>query len=145
VLCLERVLVLEGVYAEIANLDRELATDLQRKGLFDMKLPRVRFMRYDRLTLAETLLQRENGSFQPSTFVEFRSRLEALEDEDRSWLRPAEQAVADLLSAPKSMQALLDATKDLARRISAFTDFACSIEHDESPRGGAAGAAAKQA
>lgn len=145
VLCLERVLVLEGVYAEISSLDKGLAEYLQREGLFDRAFARIRFMRYDRVALAETLLQRENGSFQPSTYLEFRAYLETLDKEGQTWLRPAEQAVADLLAAPTSMQALLDATEGLARRVATFTGFACSIKRDESPRAGAPGTGAKHA
>ena len=145
VLCLERVLVLEGVYAELASLDKDLAEYLQREGLLDRAFARIRFMRYDRVALAETLLQREEGSFRPSTYLEFRAHLEELDEKGQRWLTPAEQAVADLLAAPGSMQALLDATEGLARRISAFTGFACSIRHGETARGGAAGTATNMA
>lgn len=128
VLCLERILVLEGAYSEIAALDERLAAFLIGEGRLDYALGGIRFMRYDRLALAEATLEREEGAFRPSTYLEFRERLDSPTKDERPWLRPAEQGIVDLLNYPKLMKSLLGELQAISLEIAPFTGLASSLE-----------------
>jgi hypothetical protein len=136
VLCLERILVLEGGYSEIAGLDKRLAAFLIGEGRLDFALGGIRFMQYDRLALAEATLEREEGAFRPSTYLEFRERLDTLTKDERPWLRPAEQGIVDLLNYPKMMRSLLGKLEAISHEIAPFTGLASSLD-GKSGRAGA--------
>jgi hypothetical protein len=117
VLAIERLLGLEGVYPQLATLDLELGTFL-REHRVDDALPRA-FYQYDRLALAEAVMEREGDRYRPSTYLEFRRRYESEASGEGRWLAPAREAIQDL--GENTTSNLLDELTRIARRLSRET------------------------
>jgi hypothetical protein len=97
VLALERILTLEGLFPIIETAYPGLGEKLQENRL-DSKLQGIHFHRYDRIALAEFLIEREGGRFRPMTFSEFRRRYEEAASLERQWLSPALASISTLNS-----------------------------------------------
>jgi hypothetical protein len=124
VLAVERVFALEGVYPELADLDAELGAFVKEHRV-DPVLAGTNFYQYHRLTLAETLLERQDDRYQVSTYAEFRRRYA-----DKA------SGVHAMLAAPREgLQALegqagedlMNVLADLARGLSRETRLASTI------------------
>jgi hypothetical protein len=124
VLAVERVFALEGVYPELADLDAELGAFVKEHRV-DPVLAGTTFYQYHRLTLAETLLERQDDRYQVSTYAEFRRRYA-----DKA------SGVHAMLEAPREgLQALdgqagddlMNVLADLARGLSRETRLASTI------------------
>ena len=74
VLAFKRILLLDGIYLQLD--DNQLGKHLKRKLLyeFDVEFDKLQFIKrffyYDRIALAEAVMERENGNFRISTFLE---------------------------------------------------------------------------
>jgi len=95
VLAVERILALEGVYSQLDAAFPELGKFL-REHRVDRSLQGINLYQYDRVSLAEAMIEREGEQFRPSTYLEFRKRYEAEGSPEKEWLTPASKAIRSL-------------------------------------------------
>jgi hypothetical protein len=128
VLAIERLLALEGVYPQLATLYPELGSFLSVHRL-DRALPDS-FYQYDRLALAEAVMEREGDSSRASTYLEFRRRYESEDSGEGKWLAPAREAIEAL--GKETTKKLLDELGTVARRVSQETGIPSGLrgEHN---------------
>jgi len=130
VLAVERILGLEGVYPELAALDPNLSRFL-KDHVIDSRLDGTKFYKYDRLTLAETLIEGEEDRFRASTYVEFRRRYDDPSLGVRTWLAPALESLVRL--DDDVIDALLTDLAAIAERLEAETQLQSSIRASTGP------------
>jgi hypothetical protein len=124
VLATERILGLEGVYPEIATLDSDLAEFLKGNRV-DPELSGAGFYQYDRLTLAELLIEREGDRFRVKTYVEFRREYEASGSGDKEWLAPGRDHIAGLTD--NQIDQLMSCLRSIANRLARETELPTSV------------------
>ncbi|HXV34864.1 MAG TPA: hypothetical protein VD769_12715, partial [Gaiellaceae bacterium] len=125
VLAVERILGLEGVYPELAALDPELSEFLKMNRV-DARLEDTALYKYDRMTVAEALIEREDGRSRASTYVEFRRRYEDPKLHEKPWLEPALQGLAALDG--DVIDGLMECLEKIARRLEPHTQIPSSFE-----------------
>jgi hypothetical protein len=130
VLAAERVLTLEGVYPRLGELHRELGETLRNDRLF-LKLGLRDLQQYDRLALAEAVLERDEGGFRPSTYLAFHTRYMGGASPDAIWLERAKAAVGGLARSEVIMDEWLALLGKIARQTSDATGIPTSIEVKE--------------
>jgi hypothetical protein len=94
VLALERILMLEGVYPQLQRVNPGMGEFLKTHRL-DERLTSVLYQ-YDRLVLAEAVMEREGPHFRTSTYLEFTARYATREEEARDPFRLVLVALARL-------------------------------------------------
>lgn len=94
VLALERILLLEGVYPQLQKVNPGMGEFLKTHRL-DNHLGSVMYQ-YDRLVLAEAVMEREGSHFRTSTYLEFSSRYETRPHQERDPLSLALAALERL-------------------------------------------------
>jgi hypothetical protein len=119
VLALERLLALEGVYPQLERLYPGLGSFLMEHRV-DQALGGA-FYQYDRLALAEAVMERDGDRFRASTYLEFRRRYESKESGEGEWLAPAREAIQSLNEV--RTERLLTELKLIAVRIGSETDI----------------------
>jgi hypothetical protein len=127
VLAVERLIALDGVYPQLERLYPNLGAFLMKHRV-DYALGGS-FYQYDRLTLAEAVLEREGDRFRVSTYLEFRKRYESETGGERKWLAPAREAIEAL--PDDRAEKLLDQLKNIATRIATETGIASSLTDAE--------------
>ena len=120
---LERMLSLEGVYPEIWKRFPQLEKVVSRRRIDSAvgditKAAGAELQHYDRMALAEAAVERHGEGFRPSTFLEFRRRIEG---PDRVWWEPARRSVAMLQDSKDRVKPLMDALVDLAVALAEVT------------------------
>ena len=125
VLAIERILALDGVYPQLDDVYEELGSELRTKRV-DLSLHGMGFNQYDRVSLAEAVLEREQDQFRTSTYLEFRRRYEAEDGAERAWLEPARDAIQSLDEA--RMKTLLDLLYSIAERVSVETGITTTVK-----------------
>ena len=130
VLAIERLLALEGVYPQLATLYPELGSFLGVHRL-DRALPDS-FYQYDRLALAEAVMEREGDRSRASTYLEFRRRYESEESGEGKWLAPAREAIEGL--GKETTSNLLDELSTVARRLSTETRIPSGLRGEDEPK-----------
>ena len=124
VLAIERILALEGVYSQLDAAYPDLGNFL-REHRIDRSLQGINLHQYDRVSLAEAMIEREGEQFRPSTYLEFRKRYEAEESPEKKWLTPASEAIRSLDN--KQMLSLVDSLRTIAIRIAEKTGVPSSL------------------
>ena len=119
VLAVERLLALEGVYPQLERLYPGLGKFLMEYRV-DYALGGA-FYQYDRLALAEAVMEREEDRFRTSTYLEFRRRYESKESGEGEWLAPAREAIQSLTK--DETEDLMDRLRTIAVRIAAETNI----------------------
>jgi hypothetical protein len=114
VLAIERLLDLEGVYPQLERLYPGLGRFLMEHRVGNA-VGGV-FYKYDRLALAEAVMEREGERFRASTYLEFRRRYENKDSGEREWLAPACEAIQRL--SDERTARLLSDLRTIAVRIS---------------------------
>ena len=84
------------------------------------------FFQYDRLALAEAIIEREGDRYRPSTYLEFRRRYEREDSGEREWLSPARETIEFL--EPATTEDLLDELSRVAVGISKQTRIPSTLE-----------------
>lgn len=134
---LERMLSLEGLYPELWKrfprlkgkvsprlIDRAVeettkARDVELRTVEETTKARgVELQHYDRLALAEAAVERDEERFRPSTFLEFRRRVEG---PDSAWWEPARAAVTALQDSTDAVLPLMETLESLALALSQVT------------------------
>jgi hypothetical protein len=114
----ERILILDGVYAQLKDA-YPLFSEYLRPHLIEDELGLIVSNHYDRIALAEALIEREGDHCRTCTYLDFRSRYETEGSQEAKWLAPAKEAIQSL---PKEqMQALLHDLRELAIRLAEHT------------------------
>jgi hypothetical protein len=133
---IERMLALEGLYSEIwrrfPTLKGVLARRLIDEGVKQMTAKKVELQHYDRVTLAEAVVERHGEGFHPSTFLEFRRRVEAYGPEYR-WWQPARTSVSALQDSRDVVRSLMDQLRGLAIALAAVTEMDSSLAEERCP------------
>ena len=130
-LAVERLLALDGVYPQLETLYPGLGTFLVENQV-DRALGEG-FYKYDRLVLAEAVMQRDGDGFRVSTYIEFRSRYENESHQEREWLAPARMAIQSL--TPESTKLLRDRLGRIAVRLSEETSVPTSLPQSDGDAG----------
>ncbi len=124
VLALERIFALEAVYPQLDSIYPGLGKFLKEYRI-DLKLQHTHFYQYDRIALAETVIEHEGDVFRTSTYLEFRKRYEAENSPEKQWLMPASKAIRSLSNT--QMEDLLATLKTKAKGIAKKTDIDSSL------------------
>jgi hypothetical protein len=144
---IERMLALEGLYPEIWKRFPMLKSVLDRRVVDEAVSATTKMSRelqhYDRVALAEAVVERDGESFRQSTFLEFRRRVEG-EGSERQWWEPARQSVAALQNQQGAVTPLMTALKTLAVALSPVTKMDTKLANERDPSGGE-GASAERA
>ncbi|GCE11809.1 hypothetical protein [Tengunoibacter tsumagoiensis] len=127
VLALERIFLLDAVYTQLDGLYPELGTFLRVHRL-DRNVQYIDLYQYDRIALAESIIEREGEVFRTSTYLEFRKRYEMPGSREKQWLEPAVNAITSL--SPVQIQAMLKFLKIEADRIAKRTGIDSSLNKD---------------
>ena len=78
VLAVEHIFALEAVYPQLDNAYPKLGEQLRGLRLDNIGVwENLGFYKYDRVSLAEAVIEREGDRFRPSTYLEFRRKIEA--------------------------------------------------------------------
>jgi hypothetical protein len=124
VLALERIFALEAVYPQLEAIYPGLGAFFKKQRI-DLQLQHTDFYQYDRLSLAEAVIEHEGDLFRTSTYLEFRRRYEAEHALEQQWLAPASQAIQSLPS--DRMEAILATLKTTAKGIAEKTGIDSSL------------------
>lgn len=127
-LALERLLALDGIYPELDRLYPGLGTFLLKHRV-DTALADGAFYQYDRLALAEAVMEREGERFRASTYLEFRRRYEGNQSGDRELLAPAREAVESLERV--EAERLLALLRQVATEIAEVADIPSGLPDAE--------------
>lgn len=101
-----------------------------KKHRIDLQLQHTHFHQYNRLSLAEAVMEHEGDLFRPSTYLEFRRRYEAKDSLEKQWLAPASDAILSLDTDKPRMEALLATLKKTAKYIADKTGIDSSLVRD---------------
>lgn len=124
VLAIERIFTLEAVYPQLDTIYLGLGKFLKEHRV-ERQLLSSHFFQYDRVSLAEAVIEHQGDSFRPSTYLEFRWRYEAENSPEKQWLAPASSAIQTLPTS--KMEALLATLKTTAKGIAEKTGIDSSI------------------
>lgn len=94
VLACERILGLDGIYPLLNDTYPKLSDVLRNR--IDRTMKKLGLMQYDRITLAESLIESEGGQFRLYNYLEFRRKYEAEDTQEWEWLEPARSAIRSL-------------------------------------------------
>jgi hypothetical protein len=130
VLAFKRILLLEGVYSRIYQISPELGTFLNKNlEIIDSIIENLQntssFYRYQRIILAETVIQRIEGRLSTCTYVEFKKQYEDTNTGTKESLKPADDFLR-LLKRPE-IAILMDRLKTIAIRLGQETGIASSL------------------
>jgi hypothetical protein len=128
---IERMLALEGLYPEIWKRFPMLKAALDRRALDDAvqattKKAAKSLQHYDRVALAEAVVERDGETFRQSTFLEFRRRVEGSGPEQK-WWEPARESVAALKNNEDAVTPLMTALRTLAVALSPVTKMETTL------------------
>ena len=130
VLAAERMLIVEGVYPQLKEQYPKLSETLQTRRL-SVELRFSGFQQYDRIALAEAVLEQDQGGFRPSTYLAFQQRYAEGTSGEVSWLKRARIAVGGLGEEPTRMDGWLDLLGQIAKQTAAATGIPTSIAEKE--------------
>jgi len=133
-LAIERIFALEAVYPQLDIAYPKLGDQLRGLRIDNMLSDQgyLGFYKYERMLLAEAILEHEGDQFRPSTYLEFRRRYEAEESTEREWLEPARRAMISFLSREMEqnrtqMLHLRNSLAEIVRLIAPKTGIATSL------------------
>jgi hypothetical protein len=130
VLAAERVLTLEAVYPQLKVFYPDLADSLQDRNL-PIALSPQKFQQYDRIALAEAMIERDESGLRPSTYLDFRDRYDESGPGKASWLWSAQDAVTGLSEDRARMKQLLALLGKIAHQTANATNIPTSIAEKE--------------
>lgn len=127
VLAYERIFLLDGIYPQLERLypgaGIALRTNLRN---LDQQLNQRNFHRYDRLALAESVLERADGYLHTNTYLEFKQRYTAENSLERASLALARQYIAALTE--KELSELLISLREIAHQVADRTGLPSAIK-----------------
>lgn len=136
VLACERLLALSGVYPQLELSFPGLGEELRSKRLDD-ELQGQKFNHYDRLALAEAVIERDAGEPRLSTYLEFRSRYERHGSSVHAWLEESLSFVRRLAKDKDKMSEFQVLLRDIAAVLEEHTGIPTSIAPAAAEKSGA--------
>ena len=135
VLAYSRILLLDGLYSQVEQLIPGLGIFLKQKlDDFGKELDRNidnPFYRYDRLSLAEVVMERADGRLRTCTYLDFKAKYEADDNlHMRESLKSAKVFVAKL--RPQTAERLMKVLSTIATRIGDETGIRTHIGEQNS-------------
>jgi hypothetical protein len=131
---IERMLALEGLYPEIWARFPTLNSILRRRTVDEavqaMTKEKIELQHYDRVSLAEAVVEQDAEGLRQSTFLEFRRRVDGSEQE---WWQPARKSVTSLVNSKDVVAPLMSELKKLAVTIGSVTKMESPLEHERDP------------
>ena len=124
VLASERILGIDGVYPLLIDLYPKLINIFRTK--IDKTLGKIGLKQYDRISLAESIIEVDNGKFRLSTFLEFKKKYERHEKQDHQLFEPARKAIRSL-GDEAIRNSVSDFMKEVAMEISEHIKVPSSI------------------
>jgi hypothetical protein len=125
VIAYERILLLDGVYPQLKQIDHGLSIYLKEK-MQEIGNLMSGFHKYDQLALAEAVIQEVDGYSRAGTYLEFKRRY----DEDASLggktLLPAKEFLATF--AGHQLDTLLKTLAKTAKKIAKKTEIPTTVE-----------------
>jgi len=115
VLASERILGLDGVYPLLNDSYPGLSDVLRNR--IDNTLGKLGLKQYDRIALAEALIETDDNRFRLSTLLEFRRKYEVDALQEQKWLEPARLAIRSL-SIESVRQVVSELMYEVAKQIS---------------------------
>lgn len=126
VLAYERIFLLDGIYPRFERLHPDAGKALHKKlRHLDEQLSHRNFHRYDRLALAESVLERVEDYSRTSTYLEFKQRYTAENSLERASLTLAKQHIAAWSN--KELAELLKNLRDIAHQVADQTGLPSTI------------------
>jgi len=127
ILAYRRILLFDVIYSQIDELISELGTCLKNKlNEIDTKLDSgsVSLYRYDRLLLAEVIIDKENGKLNVSSYLQFK---ELYEDNPRiqDMLKPSKEWISNLKAG--EVEPLMVILYEIAKKIAKKTKIETNI------------------
>ena len=127
VIAYERILLLDGVYPQLKQIDPDLSICLKDK-MQEIGTLMTGFHKYDQLALAEAVIEKVNGYSRAATYLEFKRRY----DEDASLgsktLLPAKEFLTTF--AGHQLEGLLKTLAKTANKIAKKTEIPTTVEED---------------
>ena len=127
VIAYERILLLDGVYPQLKQIDPDLSICLKDK-MQEIGTLMTGFHKYDQLALAEAVIEKVNGYSRAATYLEFKRRY----DEDASLgsktLLPAKEFLTTF--AGHQLEGLLKTLAKIANKIAKKTEIPTTVEED---------------
>ena len=127
VIAYERILLLDGVYPQLKQIDPDLSIYLKNK-MQEIGTLMTGFHKYDQLALAEAVIEKVNGYSRAATYLEFKRRY----DEDASLgsktLLPAKEFLTTF--AGHQLEGLLKTLAKIANKIAKKTEIPTTVEED---------------
>ena len=132
---MERMLALEGLYPEIWRHFPALKSILRRRAVDSavaaITKKKTELQHYDRVALAEAVVERNGESLRQSTFLEFRRRVD--QGPEQEWWQPARKAIASLKNSQDAVAPLMSELKMLAIAIGSATKMESPLDHESDP------------
>jgi hypothetical protein len=138
VFAFKHILIVEGVYANIERVKPNLGDFLKDKlDEMDKKYDdlnwqnqlEIKFYRYDRQTLAETIMQKDEDHLQTSTFLDFRKRYNNTNSDIKEILVSAREFIYALKR--NQVDDLMKYLHDIADRLEKETGIKTTIKEKE--------------
>ena len=123
----ERLISLDGAFPEVERLYPGLG-----EFLMDHRVDNALgegFFKYDRITLAEAVMETTGDRFRASTYLEFRRRYESGATHERAWLAPARDAVQNL--EKEQIEELIGELRKIAEKIAEQASIASGLPEDD--------------
>jgi len=125
VIAYERILLLDGVYPQLKQIDHDLSIYLKEE-MQEIGNLMSGFHKYDQLALAEAVMEVVDGYSRAATYLEFKRRY----DEDASLggktLLPAKEFLATF--AGHQLDSLLKTLAKTAKKIAKKTEIPTTVE-----------------
>jgi hypothetical protein len=118
VLAIERLFVIKGVYAQLEEAYPQLGHYLRAHRL-DASLRNLAFHQYDRLALAESIIQWDNSEPRLRGLLEFRSQFDEARKNQAEWVDVAVRTITNLAEA--DLTRIRDTVVSLANKLAAIT------------------------
>ena len=125
VIAYERILLLDGVYPQLKQIDRDLSIYLKEK-MQEIGTLMTGFHKYDQLALAEAVIEEVNGYSRAATYLEFKRRYDEDASLGRKTLLPAKEFLAAF--AGHQLEGLLKTLAKTAKKIAKKTEIPSTVE-----------------
>jgi hypothetical protein len=131
VLAYERILLLDGIYLKLEKFRPGLEAFL-KKSLKDLdeKFGKRGFHRYNRLALAESVMERgDDEHFRTRNYIDFREDYEAKNSVVNIFLKPARDYLNGFQINDTNLSAVMDELQSAAKRLADETGIGSTLPH----------------
>lgn len=127
VLAIERIMMLEAAYPQLEICYPELGQYLKEHRI-DYGMRFIGFHQYNRLTLADLLIRKEAQGYRLISYIEFRRGYDPPDSMERKWLEPALQKIHTISQSKKTMENLLELSREIIGKVSEHTKMPGTLQ-----------------